>query len=234
MTKLLEILIQQPTDLLDQLYENRSNIKPIHLAVAAEQKMRDACLSLKGRVDDSACSKTAKEYLATLKGYSLEISLSIDGGYTKMWRLNGERHREDGPAIEWHDGTKEWYLNGEQHRKNGPAHETADGGYKSWYLNGKLHKEDGPARVWSDELKEEWWLNGKQVTEEDVMGLDKMGNAIEKMGLPFCVQMALRNAGKRVTKEDVVLKDFDTHVAKLQKLIDEIGKEQVFIALSKL
>jgi hypothetical protein len=39
-----------------------------------------------------------------------------------MWRLNGQRHREDGPAIEWADGTKSWYLNGnwlteEEHKR---------------------------------------------------------------------------------------------------------------------
>ena len=31
---------------------------------------------------------------------------------TKFWYLNGECHREDGPAVEWNDGFKSWYLNG--------------------------------------------------------------------------------------------------------------------------
>jgi hypothetical protein len=43
-------------------------------------------------------------------------------------------HREDGPAVEWWDGSKEWWLNGERHREDGPAVECADG-YKAWYLN---------------------------------------------------------------------------------------------------
>jgi hypothetical protein len=30
---------------------------------------------------------------------------------TKVWRLKGKYHREDGPAIEWADGTKSWHLN---------------------------------------------------------------------------------------------------------------------------
>jgi len=30
---------------------------------------------------------------------------------TKEWFLNGKRHREDGPAIEFADGNKYWYLN---------------------------------------------------------------------------------------------------------------------------
>ena len=64
-----------------------------------------------------------------------EIKVSTDG--TKHWYLNGKRHREDGPAIEWSDGAKEWYLNGKHHREDGPAVEYADG-TKSWYLNDKL------------------------------------------------------------------------------------------------
>ena len=32
----------------------------------------------------------------------------------KQWYLNGERHREDGPACEYNDGTKQWFLNGKR------------------------------------------------------------------------------------------------------------------------
>ena len=53
---------------------------------------------------------------------------------TKCWYLNGKRHREDGPAVEFADGDKFWYLNGKRHREDGPAIECANG-YKAWYLN---------------------------------------------------------------------------------------------------
>jgi len=33
---------------------------------------------------------------------------------TKHWYLNGELHREDGPACELADGTKFWYLDGNE------------------------------------------------------------------------------------------------------------------------
>ena len=34
----------------------------------------------------------------------------------KMWRnAVGQYHREDGPAIEYADGTKEWWINGKQY-----------------------------------------------------------------------------------------------------------------------
>jgi len=49
--------------------------------------------------------------------------------------VQGELHREDGPAVEYNDGTKEWWLNGQLHREDGPAIEYYDG-IKEWWLNG--------------------------------------------------------------------------------------------------
>jgi len=63
------------------------------------------------------------------------------------------------------DGTKYWWLNGQRHREDGPAIEHADG-TEHWYLHGKFHREDGPAVEYPDGRKY-WYLNGKQVTEED-------------------------------------------------------------------
>ena len=36
----------------------------------------------------------------------------IDEYGDKRWKLNGELHHEDGPAIECVDGHKEWWVNG--------------------------------------------------------------------------------------------------------------------------
>ena len=88
---------------------------------------------------------------------------------TKEWYLNGELHREDGPAVEHLDGTKEWYLNGELHREEGPAYENPDG-TKAWCLNGKYHREGGPAIEHSTGHKE-WWLNGEEVDPETLVDL---------------------------------------------------------------
>ena len=41
-----------------------------------------------------------------------EVRVYDDG--TKEWYLNGQIHREDGPAVEGADGTKSWYLNGKK------------------------------------------------------------------------------------------------------------------------
>ena len=63
---------------------------------------------------------------------------------SKRWYLNGEFHREDGPAYVHPNGSKQWWLNGELHREDGPAIENFDG-TEVWYLNGERHREDGPA-----------------------------------------------------------------------------------------
>ena len=68
-----------------------------------------------------------------------KVKVSADG--SKHWYLNGKRHREDGPAIEYASGNKIWYLNGKCHREDGPAIEWVDG-TKYWYLNGELLTEE--------------------------------------------------------------------------------------------
>jgi hypothetical protein len=88
-----------------------------------------------------------------------EPTLTIDNSGNKKWKLNGNHHRVDGPAIEWANGDKEWCLNGAWHREDGPAIERANG-YKEWCLNGAWHREDGPAIEWANG-SESWWLNGK-------------------------------------------------------------------------
>ena len=68
----------------------------------------------------------------------------------------------------YENGSKSWYLNGELHREDGPAIERSNG-TKFWYRNGELHREDGPAIEYFNGLKE-WHLHGKEATEEEVMG----------------------------------------------------------------
>ena len=76
----------------------------------------------------------------------------------KEWFLNGELHRENGPALEYINGDKYWYTHGKVHREAGPAVEFANGD-NFWYINNKLHREDGPAIEYSDRGKE-WYFNG--------------------------------------------------------------------------
>jgi hypothetical protein len=54
----------------------------------------------------------------------------------KFWYKDDKYHREDGPAVEWVNGSKEWWINGQLHREDGPAAES-NNGEKYWYLNGE-------------------------------------------------------------------------------------------------
>ena len=72
-----------------------------------------------------------------LKGYNI----TIDHWGNRGWWLNGKRHREDGPAIEYADGDRYWFLNGKLHREDGPAIEHSNGS-REWWLNGKWMSEE--------------------------------------------------------------------------------------------
>lgn len=63
-----------------------------------------------------------------------------DDGAVEYFNLNGQRHRVNGPAVEWADGTK------------------------FWYFEGQLHRVDGPAVEWADDTKE-WWFEDQRLTE---------------------------------------------------------------------
>jgi len=64
----------------------------------------------------------------------IECATSPDGN-SKCWYLNGDPHREDGPAYENTNGDKEWWINGELHREDGPAIERPNG-HKEWFEHG--------------------------------------------------------------------------------------------------
>jgi hypothetical protein len=74
-------------------------------------------------------------------------------------------HRLDGrPAVEYADGGKLWYVDGQRHRLDGPAYEGAWGN-KEWYVDDKLHRLDGPAIEWADGSKA-WYVDGKHLSEK--------------------------------------------------------------------
>ena len=73
--------------------------------------------------------------------YNMQPTMSIDNAGDTVWRLNGQYHREDGPAIEYLDGDEDWYLHGDYHRTNGPAIVWHDGD-EDWYLHGSCYTFD--------------------------------------------------------------------------------------------
>ena len=74
---------------------------------------------------------------------ALKYRIDVDThGTRRYYNCTGRYHRDEGPAVEYTNGTKYWYQNGLPHRIDGPAIE-----YKSG------HKE--------------WWLNGEELTEAE-------------------------------------------------------------------
>jgi hypothetical protein len=90
--------------------------------------------------------------------------------YGTTWYYNdlNQLHREDGPAIEYADGTKCWYRNNQRHREDGTAIEYANGD-KYWFRNDQRHREDGPAVEWANGRKEYWLLDIQYATKKDYL-----------------------------------------------------------------
>jgi hypothetical protein len=115
-----------------------------------------------------------------MKTIKVKTSSEIPKGFTgvveyidgeKVWYLNGECHRVDGPAVEWANGTKEWRLNGKLHRVDGPAYERADG-LKQWYLNRNFIYALEPIGEYiliEDGLPSKFEWLGKRVTQRKVL-----------------------------------------------------------------
>lgn len=95
-----------------------------------------------------------------------QMEVAEDG--TRVWHLDGQLHREDGPAVERADGHHEWWVNGQLHRTDGPAVEYATG-YREWYLAGQLHRTDGPAIECATGYRE-WFLNDREMPFSEWLG----------------------------------------------------------------
>ena len=120
--------------------------------------------------------------------------------YCKKHFLNGELHRENGPAIEYASGGEEWFLNGKKHRVDGPAAVDSFGN-KYWYFDNKLHRVDGPAIEGANGTKA-WWQHGNLHRED--------GPAIESLyeykewylnGVPQYAKIAKHNQSRRTNRQ---------------------------------
>lgn len=87
-----------------------------------------------------------------------KYDVQVDDSGTQRWYLNGQLHREDGPAVIWADGNQEWYRNGLRHREDGPALIYANGN-QEWFRNDRRHREGGPAMIWGE--NQYWYRNGQ-------------------------------------------------------------------------
>ena len=97
---------------------------------------------------------------------ALKYRIVVDAYGNRFYCNNtGEWHRENGPAVEYANGTKRWYYKGRLHRTNGPAVIWADG-TELWYQYGLLHRIDGHAVVTPGGYNS-WYINGERLTEDE-------------------------------------------------------------------
>lgn len=71
-------------------------------------------------------------------------------------------HNPNGPALIFPDGSYEWRIDGELHRLDGPAVHRID--QDQWWVNGSRHRLDGPAI--EDRIKPQhstWWICGNNI-----------------------------------------------------------------------
>jgi len=120
-----------------------------------------------------------------MKTYKVEVYSS---GNRYWYNEKDQRHREDGPAVEFANGTKAWYINSKRHREDGPAIEGA-GGNKSWYINDKLHREDGPAIEFTSGTKF-WYINDKCLTEKEFNNRNNVELTLDEIATKFNIPIS--------------------------------------------
>jgi hypothetical protein len=72
-----------------------------------------------------------------MKEYKVKVYIDR----TEWYNLEGQLHREDGPAVEYANGDKYYFINCKLHREDGPAIEHTNGD-KWYYINGKELTEE--------------------------------------------------------------------------------------------
>ena len=65
-----------------------------------------------------------------------------DGTTSTTLDVSKPLHREDGPAIEYTDGTRNWIVDNKLHRIDGPAIVYANGD-KQWFVDNNHYLQEG-------------------------------------------------------------------------------------------
>ena len=78
-----------------------------------------------------------------------------DDGNKRWFNSEGQRHRLDGPAEIYSNGTQWYYQNGNLHNENGPA-VIYPSGTQHYCQNNQRHRLDGPAVIRINGEEEYW------------------------------------------------------------------------------
>jgi hypothetical protein len=88
---------------------------------------------------------------------------------TEYYNEAGQKHRLDGPALEWSDGDQEWFRHDRRHRLDGPATIwNLTPPIKEWWING--------FRV-NEQIQE--WANERDIDLNNLSDIDKAAIALE-------------------------------------------------------
>ena len=117
-------------------------------------------------VKDNMPTISSKVYNENAHLFNFVIRIEHIG--KSVYRLNGLKHRENGPAAEYKDGTRMWFINGKLHREGGPAVIIPSKG-NHYYYKGDLHRLDGPAVEFFDSYKEYWVYGDRYANEEEYL-----------------------------------------------------------------
>ena len=95
----------------------------------------------------------------------MRLRNNIVSGYWSIfyYNSNGDFHNLYGPSINHNNKTKMWYINGIRHRENQPAFISPLG--ELWYYYGKLHRINGPATI-HIEIGNIYYIHGKIFTKQ--------------------------------------------------------------------
>lgn len=93
-----------------------------------------------------------------------EYQIENNNRYTAYYDHSNRCHREDGPAIVYHEavavwgvkaGDKDWYQRGKRHRLDGPAKERVDGEH-GWYIEDQAYTRED----WESDPRTIGWVEG--------------------------------------------------------------------------
>ena len=70
-----------------------------------------------------------------------EGRLVPDRDFKEIWKdKEGYFHRLNGPAIIYTDGDMDWYIHGQRHRDDGPAIDWPYGRIEEWWKDGEPYE----------------------------------------------------------------------------------------------
>jgi hypothetical protein len=93
--------------------------------------------------------------------------INADDHGTTRYLLDGDLHREDGPALTLIDGTEEWYWEGVRHREGDEPSVISSTGETEYHQFGLLHRDNDKPAVLHPDGTFEHWVRGKRHRDGD-------------------------------------------------------------------